>query len=317
MQSISIQRDATVTATDGEIGRVKHVIVDTDTREVTDLVVGRGADEWVIPMKAVAGIDGDTIMLSGSRSQFRSAPAFHRDEFEAVDQQRVEDESAGVATHGGAPLRAADEDTVIVGDEEPDLTAGPRYQRTPPLTPGFAPGIMPAAGVAPSLPGDSVFAEENPWEASADSGVVPLDGAEPYHLELREERLRVEKEEVQAGLVRITKQVREWEEAVTVPLREERLVIEVLPGSGLVTIDGREMQAGDVLEVPLLEERATIVKETVVSENVTVRKETALVEEQYQETLRREELAVEEDGELDVMEQDLAEYESQTAARDR
>ena len=295
MESISIDRDATVMATDGELGRVKHVIVDADTREVTDLVVGRGREEWVIPMRAVAGLDEDRIMLNGARAQFRAAPAFHRDEFQALDDDRAERESAGVATHGGATLREADDHGVVVGDEPPTDVLGRR-------------------------PGAEMVADESDDPDGYDAPsphVRTLTGDQPEHLQLREERLRVEKEEVEAGVVRLTKRVREWVETVDVPLREEQLVVEVLPGSGVVRFGDQELQAGDVLEVPLLEERATVVKETVVSEDVIVRKVSAEVEEQFEATLRREELAIEESGNLDVTDQDLAEYETQRAGRDR
>ncbi len=296
MESISIDRDAIVMATDGELGRVKHVIVDADTREVTDLVVGRGGEEWVIPMRAVAGLDDDRIMLNGARAQFRAAPAFHRDEFQALDDKQAERESAGVATHGGAPLREADDHGVVVGDEPPADVIGRRAGD--------------AETVADETENEDGYDAPNPQ-------VRTLTGDQPEHLQLREERLRVEKEEVEAGVVRLTKRVREWVETVDVPLREEQLVVEVLPGSGVVRFGDQELQAGDVLEVPLLEERATVVKETVVSEDVTVRKVSAEVEEQFQETLRREELAIEESGNLDVTDQDLADYETQQAGRDR
>lgn len=124
------------------------------------------------------------------------------------------------------------------------------------------------------------------------------------HLQLREERLRVEKVPEEAGKVRIGKRVTEWTETVEVPLRREDLVLEVLPGSGIVRIEGRELKAGDVFELALVQERATVVKETVVSEDVRVRKVSAEVHETVQETLRREELVVDEDGDFDVIEGD-------------
>jgi uncharacterized protein (TIGR02271 family) len=132
---------------------------------------------------------------------------------------------------------------------------------------------------------------------------VRTDG-ETEHLQLREERLRIEKVPEEVGKVRIGKRVTEWTETVEVPLRREDLVLEVLPGSGVVRIEGRELHAGDVFELALVQERATVVKETVLSEDVYVRKTSADVQETVQETLRREELVVDEDGDFDVVEGD-------------
>ena len=45
MADMNIQLNARVEASDGEIGRVKHVVVDPDTKEATDLVVADGGNE--------------------------------------------------------------------------------------------------------------------------------------------------------------------------------------------------------------------------------------------------------------------------------
>jgi len=114
-------------------------------------------------------------------------------------------------------------------------------------------------------------------------------------LELREERLRVDKEREQAGEVRLGKRVVEETESVDVPLREERVVIERHAGSGQA-VGGEIRDAGEEIEVPVMKERAEVEKETVVAEEVGVRKETVERTEQVQETLRREELEVEGEG---------------------
>jgi len=317
MHQITIERDAPVRASDGELGRVKHVVVDPTTREVTDIVVGRGQREWLIPMKAVTGMDGEAIVLNGARNQFRAAPAFHRDQFEAVEEGRAQAEASGRAQHGGVPLRAADESVVVAGEASllDDALGTPREsgEVAPsgqmPIVPPVAPMDVSEAApmVAAALNTDAIdgSGDDDATRAGAEAPMrevetVRLADGAAQHLELHEERLRVEKERVEAGVVRVRKVVREWTETVEVPLREERLVLEVAPGSGVVAIDGRELQPGDVLEVPLLEERASVVKETIVSEDVVIRKEETEVEETFEETLRREELELDGDGELDV-----------------
>jgi uncharacterized protein (TIGR02271 family) len=114
----------------------------------------------------------------------------------------------------------------------------------------------------------------------------------PWQVELLEERLRVAKEREQLGTVRIGKHLVEHEESVTIPVHEERIVIERRPGSGRVLVDGRELGADETIEIPVMRDRARAVKQPVVIEEITVRKEILEHNEQATETLRREELYV-------------------------
>ena len=116
-------------------------------------------------------------------------------------------------------------------------------------------------------------------------------------LQLREERLRVEKEREQAGKVQLGKRVVERTETAEVPVREERVVIERRPASGEV-VGGEITDTGETIEVPVERERVRAEKEAVVTEEVSVRTETVQRTEQVQANLRREELVVEEDGDV-------------------
>lgn len=114
MSRIKIQRDARVEATDGEVGRVKHVIVDPDTREVTELVVGRDDQEWLISIAEVADTAGDTVKLRGDRARFEATGGFERDAHRPVDGERAQAESRRQARRGGAPLHKAGDDAVVI-----------------------------------------------------------------------------------------------------------------------------------------------------------------------------------------------------------
>ena len=130
------------------------------------------------------------------------------------------------------------------------------------------------------------------------SGVAASEGGRRRErIQLREERLRVEKEVEEAGEVRLGKRVTEHEETVEVPLREERVVIERTPGSG-EPVRGASIGQDQTLEVPVTRERATVEKEAVVAEEVNVRTEATEHEEQIQETVRKEELVVEDSAHL-------------------
>lgn len=137
--------------------------------------------------------------------------------------------------------------------------------------------------------------------ASAPPALTAEDGASVPALQLREERVRIATEPAEVGRVRIAKRVTEWTETLEVPLRREDLVLEVLPGSGVVRIEGRELQPGEVVELPLIHERATAITETVISEDVHVRTLTTEVTETIEATLHREELVVTPEGAVELL----------------
>jgi uncharacterized protein (TIGR02271 family) len=124
----------------------------------------------------------------------------------------------------------------------------------------------------------------------------PAQGAR--RLQLMEERLKVNKTPEQAGTVRLGKRITEHTETVNVPVREERVVIERTPGSGQAVAGGRELKEGETIEVPVTRERVEVTKEPVVAEEVNVRKEATERTEQAQETVRKEELDVQDQAGL-------------------
>lgn len=121
-----------------------------------------------------------------------------------------------------------------------------------------------------------------------------------YHLELQEERLRIERESRTAGTVRIGKKVIERVETVSVPLREEIIVIECISGNGTVMVGDRELREGETFELTVLKEEINVSKDVVVYEDVTIRKEQVTHTERVREILRREDLVVDHTGELTI-----------------
>jgi uncharacterized protein (TIGR02271 family) len=129
------------------------------------------------------------------------------------------------------------------------------------------------------------------------SDLYQRPAAGTQRLQLLEERLRAVAQREQVGTVRLGKRITEHEETVEVPLREERVVIERQPGSGEVT--GTAItETTETIEVPVMKEHAVVDKETVVRETVAARTETTERTERVQDTVRREELDVEGDGEV-------------------
>ena len=227
MPDMNIQRNARVEAADGEVGRVTHVVVDPQTREVTDLAVGHDGHEWLVPMSAVASVEGDRVVLNGRRSTFQGGRTFDRDRYRAVDDEEARDESAGRAKRGGVPLLDADDAAVHIG-------AAPQPAPTP------VPMHARQAGSAPSRSADRI--------------------------QLREEELVARKREVEAGEVGIRKEVVIEQQEIEVPVTREEVVIERRPVEGRPTnepIGAGETIRVPVHEERVTLDKQTVVREEI------------------------------------------------------
>jgi uncharacterized protein (TIGR02271 family) len=119
-------------------------------------------------------------------------------------------------------------------------------------------------------------------------------------IRLYEERLRVEKARQKTGEVTIIKNVETETASVTVPIEKERIVVErVVPPEAGKPVAPREadFQEGEVMRIEVYEETPDIQKQTVVREEVNLRKEIDRKVVNAEETLRREELDVQVQGE--------------------
>ena len=115
-------------------------------------------------------------------------------------------------------------------------------------------------------------------------------------LELLEERLTVNKDRIVAGLVKVGKHVVTEERNIDVELEEEhaniqRTNVDRPTDRRIGDIDGNQ-----TVEVELEAERARVNKETYVSEEVNVGKTTERHTETIAETIQREELDIDGDG---------------------
>ena len=126
------------------------------------------------------------------------------------------------------------------------------------------------------------------------------DIADDDKIRLYEERLFVNKQRAKAGEVSIGKRVETETASVSVPVEKERIVIERTDvNTGQVVSPGTANFADDrVAKVELYEERAEIGKQAFVREEVSVHKEVETETVQASETVRREELDVDADGDV-------------------
>ena len=249
-------------------GAIHSVWVDTATNAPEFVAVKTGllGRTHIVP---VAGAQVDEanrqLRVPYSREQVGSAP--HIDETAELSEEDEE----GVYRHYGVQRSEAPSPTGLAGGGVG--TSGQGQQR-------HTDTDRAAAGAAMTARGDR-------------------QGRRSDRIQLREERLRVQTEREQAGEVRLGKRVTEHEETVTVPLREERVVIERHAVQGEAR-PGEITGTDETIEVPVLRERAAVAKEAVVAEEVSVRTEATERTERVQETVRKEELVVEEQGDVDV-----------------
>jgi uncharacterized protein (TIGR02271 family) len=119
------------------------------------------------------------------------------------------------------------------------------------------------------------------------------------HIELREEELRVEKERVEAGEVRLRKEVVEENKTMDVPVTREEVVVEKR------SVGGRRPASGQVgedeeISVPVMEEQIEVEKTPVVREEVSLKKQQVQGTRQVSDTVKREEAWVDTMGTADV-----------------
>lgn len=118
-------------------------------------------------------------------------------------------------------------------------------------------------------------------------------------IELSEEKLDVNTNEVQTGEVNVSKNVVEERESVDVPVEHEEVVIE------RHAVDGeREAKHHDFkneeFSIPVNEEQINVDKKSVVTEEVSIGKERVTEDKHVEETVRREELDIENTGDVNV-----------------
>ena len=122
------------------------------------------------------------------------------------------------------------------------------------------------------------------------------DASRDAYMRLYQERLVANKSRVKAGEVSIGKHIETETSRVAVPIEKERVVIERVTPTETTATTGATFNTGEVARVEVYEEAADIHKEAFVREEVRVRKEVDHETVEAEETLRREELDVNTQG---------------------
>lgn len=118
-------------------------------------------------------------------------------------------------------------------------------------------------------------------------------------IQAREEELHARKERVETGEVRVHKDVETEHRTVDVPVTREEVVVERHPVEGR-DVSGSEIGEGEEIRIPVSEEEVRVEKQPVVKEEVTIGKRKKEDTERASDTLRKENIRVEKEGDVDV-----------------
>jgi uncharacterized protein (TIGR02271 family) len=127
-------------------------------------------------------------------------------------------------------------------------------------------------------------------------GAYEVAAEDELRIPVMEEELTATVRQQEAGAVRIEKDVVTEEQTLEVPVTEERVRVERRVVDRPVTAADAEAFEETVIEVPLRSETVDIQKQARVAEEVVVSKEATQRTERVADTVRREEVVVDEDA---------------------
>lgn len=142
-----------------------------------------------------------------------------------------------------------------------------------------------------------------------DASLYNLNDQKHQTFKLYEERLVTSKTRVKTGEVTVGKHIETETARVSVPIERERVVIErINPTDAGRAVNPSELQfqEGEIARIEIYEETPEIHKEAFVREEVRVRKVVDRDTVEAEETIRREELDINTQGDLPINQVDTA-----------
>jgi len=135
-------------------------------------------------------------------------------------------------------------------------------------------------------------------QTAGTTGMASRTAREGDTIQVKEERLHAEKRPVEAGEVRVRKEVHTEHKTIEVPVQREEVVIERRPAHGQAASGA--IGEGDEIRVPVREEQVDVSKEAVVTEEVKVGKRVVQDTKTVAGDVRKEEVKVERQGDTNV-----------------
>jgi uncharacterized protein (TIGR02271 family) len=125
-------------------------------------------------------------------------------------------------------------------------------------------------------------------------------GAAEQTIQLREEQLQARKVATQSGSVELGKEIVEEQRTLEVPVSHEEVYIERHPVDRRVADQPISETETETIRVPVTEEHVEVEKQPVVYEEVGLGKRVTQETQQVSDTVRREELRVDHEGDVNV-----------------
>ncbi|MCY9107189.1 YsnF/AvaK domain-containing protein [Bacillus atrophaeus] len=120
---------------------------------------------------------------------------------------------------------------------------------------------------------------------------------------LREEQLKVDKEDIQTGEVEIGKDVKTEQRDMDIPVRHDEIYVERRPVDEN-TADASPVNDTETVRVPIVEEKLEVTKKPVVTDEVVVGKRTVEENEHISETVKKEEPRLNKEGNVRDLDDD-------------
>lgn len=200
-----------------------------------------------------------------------------------------------------------DRSAVIEGDE--DTTSADRQYATASTvdTTGTTSGTTFTAGDSTNVTSQSKSDEtsyvaqpsQDYTTTERSSSAQASDVDDDIRVQRHEEELQAQTVERQAGEVRVSKDVVEEQQTLEVPVTREQVTVRSVETSGSVG-DTSEAFQGGTISVPVREEGVEVNKQVRVAEELEIDKRAVQETERVTDSVRREQVNVEEVGEVDV-----------------
>ncbi|MFC3849829.1 PRC and DUF2382 domain-containing protein [Corynebacterium hansenii] len=259
-----------------KLGSIKEVFVDDNTGQPTFIEVGHGLfgmASSLVPMRGHR-LSGDELKLAFDKDRIKDAPNLDADEhLTPEDQRRIYEHYR---------LTDARDEERYASDDRRDRDHGRREA---------AAGAGAGAGAGLGAAGER--AESRPGQVHDHPDHGHRDHAGDDAMIRSEERLNVDKQNVETGEVRLRKHVVTDTETVEVPVTREEVRVEREPitDADARDLSGRDAAIGeDEASVTLHEERVNVSKESVPVEKVRLDKETVRDTETHTEEVRKEQI---------------------------
>ena len=133
---------------------------------------------------------------------------------------------------------------------------------------------------------------------SMSTGSRTVSGTGNQKIEVREEELHAHTRPVDAGEVRVRKEVTTEHRTIEVPVQHEEVVIERHAASGRAS--SGDIRAGEEIRIPVMDEEVIVDKKAVVKEEISVGKRTVQGTERVSGDIRKENVYIDQKGDVDI-----------------